>query len=193
MKTRFDVIQYLINCKNFQNYLEIGTRLVPETGKSSIESIQCKYKTSVDISNTKASHVMSSDDFFRIIDKKIKYDIIFIDGDHEKTQVYKDIMNSLDHLSENGVIVCHDINPFAERQLHPSKCSNAWETWSLLRQTRSDLQMHALTVDMIGVLTKGLQQLYHDPNIEYSWKYLENNRKNLLNVIDIDTFKQIYN
>jgi hypothetical protein len=191
MKTRFEVIQYLINAYQLTSYLEIGVRYAIETNSISKNSINCAYKTGVDISNPAADYIMASDEFFSMIPIDQKYDIIFVDGDHEKHQVYKDIINSLNHLNDGGFIVCHDINPFAERQLHPTKCHNAWETWAMLRQTRTDLCMHALTIDMVGIITKGTQDLY-TKDVEFSWKYLDDNRHELLNVITEDTFKQTY-
>lgn len=192
MHNRFDVIQYLIDTYNYKSYLEIGVRYAEETNKASLVSVNCETKIGVDIVNKNATHVMSSDRFFESINPNQKFDIIFIDGDHEKTQVHKDILNSLNHLNDNGIIVCHDVNPFAERQLQPTKCHNAWETWAMLRQTRDDLQMHALTIDMVGLISKGSQELYTN-DIEYTWEYLDNNRTSLLNLIDETTFKQIYN
>ncbi len=191
MKNRFHIIQYLIDNLNYKRYLEIGTRYAPESGNNSLDSIKCDVRVGVDISNKSATYIMSSDDFFKMIPHDDRYDIIFIDGDHEKGQVYKDIMNSLDHLSENGIIVCHDINPTFERQLHPTKCGNAWETWALLRQSRPDLTMHALNIDMLGIISRGSQDIYTD-DITYSWPYLNDNRDKLLNVISLEQFKQIY-
>jgi hypothetical protein len=191
MKNRFEIIQYLIDTYNYKSYLEIGVRYAAESDNISISTIKCDLKVGVDIENKAATFVMSSDKYFSTINKSQKFDIIFIDGDHEKTQVHKDILNALNHLSPNGLIVCHDVNPFAERQLHPTKCHNAWETWAMLRQTRADLQMHALNIDMVGIIRKGSQVLYTS-DIEYTWQYLDKNRKELLNVIDEHTFKQIY-
>jgi hypothetical protein len=189
MKNRFDIIQYLIDSNNFKSYLEIGVRYAAEIDGISLMTIKCNKKVGVDIQNPAATYIMSSDKYFQSFNQT--FDIIFIDGDHEKNQVHRDILNSLNCLNDGGIIVCHDINPPSERMLHPGKCHNAWETWALLRQTRSDLQMHALDVDMIGVICKGSQTLYLD-DIQYTWNYMDMHRIELLNVIDIDTFKQIY-
>lgn len=191
MKTRFDVIQFLINNQNFKNYLEIGTRYAPESGKSSKDSITCLKTTGVDISNPMADYIMSSDEFFRTIQPHEKYDIIFIDGDHEKHQVLRDINNAIEHLTDNGCIVCHDINPPSESYLRPNRCHNAWETWAYLRSTRDDLEMYSLDIDWTGVIRKGKQVLYTAP-IEYSWDFLVANKTQLLNIIDTDQFIKIF-
>ena len=38
------------------------------------------------------------------------FDIIFVDGLHEKQQVKKDILNSIKFLKDGGTIICHDVN-----------------------------------------------------------------------------------
>jgi hypothetical protein len=135
---------------------------------------------------------MTSDEFFRTIDKSKTYDIIYVDGDHERTQVKRDILNSLNHLNENGLIVCHDINPLEEFLLIPRYCNNAWEAWADLRSTNHDLEMYALNIDHgPGIIRKGAQQLYTD-HIEYTWQYLNMNRKQLLNEISVEEFKEIF-
>ena len=44
------------------------------------------------------THLMTTDDYFDSVGKDVKWDIIFIDASHEKTQVLKDFNNSLEHL-----------------------------------------------------------------------------------------------
>jgi predicted O-methyltransferase YrrM len=51
----------------------------------------------------------TSDDFFK--NNNVKFDIIFIDGLHEYSQVKKDIKNSLIFLNDDGVIFLHDCMP----------------------------------------------------------------------------------
>lgn len=52
---------------------------------------------------------MTSDEFFGKCQRN--YDIIFVDGLHEHNQVYKDVVNGLNHLNKGGVIVMHDCHP----------------------------------------------------------------------------------
>jgi hypothetical protein len=185
-----DVINYLIECYNYTSFLEIGVR--QNGNKLSIDHINCSEKTGVDIENRGQKYVMSSDQFFDTIPLTQKYDIIFVDGDHEKNQVKRDIFNSLNHLNEHGLIVCHDINPLQERLLVPRYCNNAWEAWADLRSTNHDLEMYALNIDHgPGIIRKGAQQLYTN-HIEYTWEYLNMNRIQLLNEISVEEFKEIF-
>jgi predicted O-methyltransferase YrrM len=40
-----------------------------------------------------------------------RFDLIFVDGDHAATAVYREIPRVLDHLCEQGVVVLHDVFP----------------------------------------------------------------------------------
>lgn len=51
-------------------------------------------------------HKLSSDDFFK--KNKKFFDVIYIDGDHKKSQVYKDISNAWRILNNKGLIICDD-------------------------------------------------------------------------------------
>lgn len=187
MNTSQDIINYLIQTRKYSRFLEIGVRW------NSLNKIKCEHKDGVDISNSSGvNYVMTSDKFFESIPADQMYDIIYVDGDHEKNQVLKDIENSLKHLNEGGIILCHDINPPEEWLLTPTKCNNSWEAWAHLRSTRSDLKMYALNIDLgPGIIYKGSQEIYSD-KFESSWHYLDTHRKQLLNEISIERFKEIF-
>jgi predicted O-methyltransferase YrrM len=51
---------------------------------------------------------MNSDEAF--IQNKIKFDLIYIDGNHLYNFVLKDILNSINFLNRDGIIVCDDFN-----------------------------------------------------------------------------------
>lgn len=68
----------------------------------------------------------SSDDFFDHHSKDELYDIIFLDGSHEAEQVTRDIGNSLDHLTEDGIILVHDTFPPDKAHESPVLCDNAY-------------------------------------------------------------------
>jgi len=184
---RFDLIQAFIDEYGYTRYLELGSR------EGSINRINCMHKDSVDINRNENNYVMSTDEFFNTIESTRQYDIIFIDANHDKEFVYRDIINSLAHLSEGGCIICHDISPPSEMHLQHKYCSSAWETWALLRSTRTDLEMNATLIDAVGlgIIRRGYQQLY-SKQIEYTWNYLESNRHELLHIIDEDMLEKLY-
>jgi hypothetical protein len=122
---RWDIINHLIKENNYKSYLEIGYYK-----GWSFDQVKCEAKVAVDPNPSKTlqqeevSYGVSlvydgelllketSDDYFKSIEySKVRWDCVFIDGLHEATQVERDIYNSLNHLSENGTIVLHDMLP----------------------------------------------------------------------------------
>jgi hypothetical protein len=125
---RWDIINHLIKENNYKNYLEIGYYK-----GWSFDQIRCQLKEAADPNPCKDDKQVAaeygwgigvedglifkstSDDFFltRIerTNRNMVFDIVFIDGLHEATQVERDIYNSLKHLSEGGTIVLHDMLP----------------------------------------------------------------------------------
>tara|TARA_R110001592_G_scaffold8826_2_gene47836 strand:- start:5005 stop:5577 length:573 start_codon:yes stop_codon:yes gene_type:complete len=190
MKNSQDIINYLIKNNNYTRFLEIGVR--PNNKGMSINQIECEHKDGVDTQPNRCNYTMTSDEFFNTIPSTQTYDIIFVDGCHEKDYVLRDVNNSLNHLNSNGIILCHDINPPSLMHLNPDLCWNAWEAWAELRCTRSDLQMYSLDIDMgPGIIVKGKQEIYKKEVLP-TWEYLDLNRKELLNSIPVEKFTELF-
>ena len=115
---RWDLIQKIINLKNFQSYLEIGC-----DGDDSFSKIKVKNKIGVDPYS--GGNFRGTSDFFFNQNEK-KFDCIFIDGLHEYNQVFKDIKNSLEALSENGIILLHDCLPTSLHKQAVPRYKNIW-------------------------------------------------------------------
>jgi len=104
--------------------------------------------------------------------------LFLVDGLHHAEQVYKDAINSLQILNENGTIVCHDMNPKGYReQLVPRVTrhwnGDCWRAWVKLR-SRSDLAMFVLDFDEgCGIIRKGEQKPL---NIELNYDEFANNK-----------------
>jgi hypothetical protein len=186
---RITIIQIYIDKLKAKKYLEIGMG-----SGVNFASVNCDYKVCVDPTPTvPVSFSLTSDDFFR--QNTEKYDVIFIDGLHWSEQVYKDIINSLDVLNEDGVIICHDMNPHSEIiQRYPIAIPSSewtgdcWKAWVKLKTERNDLYMFVIDTDYgCGVITKGQQELINVDE-ELTWELLNKNRKELLNLISVETF-----
>lgn len=154
------------------------------------------YKDGVDpMKNDYVNYNFTSDEFFELISNE--YDIIFIDGLHHDNQVYKDIINSLNHLSDNGTIVCHDMNPIFEicqRKVPIVETWNGdcWKAFARLRSEKKDLDMFTVDVDFgVGIIRKGYQNTIAIPD-ELNYDFLNNNRKNIMNLITINDFYNIW-
>ena len=68
---------------------------------------------------------------------------------------------------------------------------SCWKAWAKLRSERSDLEMYVVDTDHgCGVIKLGEQKSMHLPKnaFDLDFEYLENNRKELLNLITVDEF-----
>ena len=188
---RTEIIQSLINKTNAKKYLEIG--MGPGINFS---NIKCEYKICVDPTPTvPVTFNLTSDEFFK--QNNETFDVIFIDGLHWAEQVYKDIINSLNVLNDDGYIICHDINPHSEFiQQYPQPkaesewTGDCWKAWVKLRSENDKLNMFVVDTDYgCGIISRGRQSLIKINDV-LTWEDLNNNRISLLNLISIDEFKQ---
>jgi len=196
-----DIINYLIKNYNYKNYLEIGTFF-----GNNFKQIEIERKTSVDPIKrfSLLDHEITSDDFFKI--NKQGFDIIFIDGLHLEQQSTRDIFNSLRILNTNGTIVVHDCLPLQEEYIDErlagkaspgTWCGTVFRSIIELRYKNPELQINVVDADYgCGIITKSkhFQTTYNKVPIEEakSFNYYLNNKKQLMNVITIEEFKQKY-
>lgn len=181
---RNEVIQLIIDHYGYTSYLEIG---IGNTRNHSL--IKCENKISVD-PNGRATYKMTSDEFFEKHAHKHQLDVIFIDGDHSREQVKKDIANSLDVIDPKGTIILHDMNPGNKDMLNPRICDNGWEAFAELRTTRDDLNMFTYHEDCgVGVIQRGSQELYKG-EIKSGWDFFSQNRNEVMKLIEFDQIKE---
>lgn len=193
---RTDIINRLISKFGYKKYLEIGV-----FGGENYSNVVCEEKTSVDPEQYGfTKFVMTSDEYFNSITEYAKFDIIFIDGLHLWEQCYRDINNALNHLSPNGVIVCHDMNPLEE--MYQSRNGNSgggfWngDVWKAFVKTRMErYDIHACMIEDcdfgLGIITFGNQEpLVLDKPFE-DLTYTEDFAKNkayLMNTVKVSDF-----
>lgn len=200
--TRIDIINLLIKKNDYKTYLEIGVR----NPNDCFNHIVCDLKHGVDPGvegNYEVTFKLTSDDFFKSNEKK--YDIIFIDGLHIDEQVYRDIVNSLDSLSDNGTIVLHDCNPptiYHAREDYGDNSTPAmgfWNgtTWKAIVKARTEIKnIKTCVVDTdwgIGIIQKSkVSEQFINDNEFYSYNKFSANRKHYLNLITTDEFIKEY-
>ena len=165
---RWDLINKIIDIKNFSSYLEIGC-----DDDHVFSKIKLNDKIGVD-PQSGGNFRGTSDEFFNQNNRK--FDCIFIDGLHEYDQVDKDIINSLDNLNENGVILLHDCLPKNMHQQAVPRYQLVWngDVWKCIVKfrCRNDLDIVTCKIDHgISVIRKI-------------------NNKDLLN-LDIKNFKKL--
>ncbi|UCG51646.1 MAG: hypothetical protein JSW58_15910 [Candidatus Latescibacterota bacterium] len=126
-----------------------------------------------------------------------------MDGLHTFEQSLRDVLNSLEHVGDDGVVVVRDCNPETAVAAQPASsnedaavshvdgrtrewCGDVWKTIGHLRSTRDDLNVCVLNCDHgVGVITRARERLpapaLGDP-MSMTYPDLEANRKNLLNL-----------
>ena len=215
------IINHLIRRYGYKTYLEIGVH----THDYCFNHVQCDNKTGVDPGYENElenyDYNMESDTFFDSLNKgftefpqDMKWDCIFIDGLHLAEQVEKDVVNSLEHLSEGGTIVLHDCSPYTsvmarEDYGHPyykhfvwngtnwqeelTWCGTVWKAFYKFRTTRPDLLMWCVEDDLgVGIIQRGEQELAPNDNPFYEYDIMDRNRKEHLNLITADEFMNIF-
>jgi hypothetical protein len=190
---RTDIINVLIQKYGYKSYLEVGT----QDPTSNFDKINAECKVSIDpFPRGEVTFVGTSDEYFESITDDVKYDIIFIDGLHHYDQVLKDIENSLNHLSENGTIVCHDCLPSTERMqvrdMHNGEWTgDVWKAIAELRVERIDLDIKVVDTDYgCGIIRRGTNIPYQTNDNYKSYYYYSMNKWNMLNVISSEQFIQ---
>jgi hypothetical protein len=189
---RTDIIQTLIKKNNAKKYLEIGLG-----DGENFANIMCDYKIGVDPFFQYHNTIrLTSDQFFK--ENTEIFDIIFIDGLHWSKQVYRDIINSINCLSENGYIICHDMNPYNELiQKYPQEAEGEWtgDCWKALVQLRTetnDLQICVVDTDYgCGIISKGYNDILKNDK-ELTWKNFQKHKSEWLNLITIKQFNKLY-
>ena len=136
---RFEIINRIIEIKNYEKYLEIGCQKNENFSKINIKNI-----TGVD-PNDGGTHRMTSDQFFS--DNQENFDLIFIDGLHEYEQVKKDIYSSLKVLTKNGVILIHDCLPSKIWHQTVPQTHSSWngDVWKAIVECRTDMNIDTYT------------------------------------------------
>lgn len=209
--SRTEIINYLLSQFNRECcYLEIGVR----NPSDNFNIIKAKTKYSVDpgvdFEKNPVDFKLTSDNFFaklrqeEILSRSIKFDVIFIDGLHLAEQVDRDIRNSLDYLAEDGFIVLHDCNPPTEwhareeyhYELTPAKDIWNGTSWKAFMKWRSDPGLNSCCIDTdwgVGVLSKKhlIGSSINQENPFYEFHILDAKRKEQLNLIDFNKFKEL--
>ena len=191
---RSEIIQNIIEYKNYRSYLEIGC-------DNDLNFNKIKIETKLGVDPVSGGNIRkTSDDFF--LENEIFFDCIFIDGLHEYNQVKKDINNSLNYLNEGGVIFVHDCMPrsFFEQAIPRSQYVWTGDVWKHIVElrTKEHLDICVGNLDMgLGIIlkrknsnilkknTKNFKKLKFKEYYENYQNYLNLiNHKEIINFID---------
>ncbi len=191
--SRFEIIQKIIDKKNYENYLEIGC-----DKDMNFLKIKVKNKTGVDpVSGGNIK--MTSDDFFKT--NKIFFDCIFIDGLHIYEQTRRDVLNSIKFLSTDGVILIHDCLPSKIWNQIVPKIYGHWngDVWKALVEFRTVKHLDTYTCKAdhgIGIIfnrpNRNLLKLDVKDFKKLKFKDYYKHHENFMNLIDVNDIEKIF-
>lgn len=183
--SRTGIINFIISRYGYKSYLEIGVQ-----AGINFKQINIADKIGVDTDNSFKHPNMfygTSDIFFEQNNKK--FDCIFIDGSHEAPQVYKDIVNSVNSLSDNGIIVMHDcLPPDENHQIVPRIQSmwtgDVWKAFVSFRENHNTFDCFVLNTDYgVGIIKPTNTQLpTFKAGAELNWENFQQNTGKWLNL-----------
>lgn len=107
--TRVWLLNRIVLSRGYQSFLEIdmkGCQFLPENLAPVKVGCGAKVRWHGD---DERIHPILSDEFFATVPGT--FDLVFIDGDHDRGQVKRDLYNALSRLNAGGVVVVHDVDP----------------------------------------------------------------------------------
>lgn len=222
---RLEIIQTLMQKKNLKNYLEIGVfnghiffrirsnfklAVDPEFRFTNMRKWGKTLLNPYNLYNqyfSKTSDAFFSEDAPRVIKNK-KIDIALIDGMHEYDYALRDVENTLQYLSDDGVIIMHDCNPLTKqaassfKEWEERKFADTWngDVWKVIlhmQSLRNDVNAFTLDCDQgLGIITKGKperQLNFTEEQIRsLSYEDFNKNRREWLNLKPAEYFNEYF-
>ena len=125
------IINHLPGIEEF-SYLELGVN-----NNINFNAIKSNNKFSVDM-NGVAMYTGTTDEYFSSLDAEVKFDIIFIDANHDYDYVLRDFNNSIDHATK--WILLHDMIPPSRKYTQSSRCSDSFKLlYYMLQETSFEI------------------------------------------------------
>ena len=192
---RLNLINKIIIDFQLKSYLEIGCDQDEVYSKIKVEN-------KVGVDPVSGGNIrLTSDEFFKR--NTDFFDLIFIDGLHEYSQVKKDIVNSLKVLSPKGIILIHDCMPLSYLDQAIPRGQRKWngDVWKSIVElrTRNDVFTCVGCFDQgIGMILNRkndqILELSGDYNFQFkdlSYENYYNNFDKYLNLIDQNKFFEL--
>lgn len=183
MKAKHEIINEIIEREGYKYYLEVGYEL-----GNNFKEIKCKDKLSVD-TNGKADITAKSDDFFKDNDKT--FDVVFIDALHHADQVRKDIINSMKCLSEDGVIILHDVLPSSKEMQEVPRVQKEWtgDCWRAAigfhkEYPKVKFETRRADYGITCIYPNGKKYRKHFEDTEITYEEFKANEDEFLNIVD---------
>ena len=192
---RLNLINKIIIDFQLKSYLEIGCDQDEVFSQINIEN-------KVGVDPVSGGNIrLTSDEFFK--KNTDFFDLIFIDGLHEYSQIKKDIINSLKVLNPKGIILIHDCMPLSYLDQAIPRGQRKWngDVWKSIVElrTRNDVFTCVGCFDQgIGMIlnrkSNQILELSEDYNFQFkdlSYENYYNNFDKYLNLIDQNKFFEL--
>ena len=187
---RYDLINMVIEKKNYKSYLEIGC-----DQNQTFDNIVINKKVGID--PVQGGNVRKTSDLY-FIENKEKFDCIFIDGLHTYDQVRKDVYNSINILNLGGTIFIHDCLPKSYFYQAVPRSRSTWngDVWKIIVEfrTKKDFDTCTCFIDQgVGIIKKRsnsnlyLSSMKNFKKLKYKDFYY--NHKSLMNIIEYKNIK----
>lgn len=194
--SRVSILNLLLEKSSGKKYLEIGVNTPAQPGYSR-DKIDAEVVHGVDPNPaTKAEYIMTSDVFFADHCEE-SYDVIFVDGLHRFENAYRDILNSLEALNEDGIVVVHDTRPvsFSTQTRQQGRTlkwhGDVWRAIVFLRLTHPWLAITTVDTDEgLTLISKEGGKPYDLPLDDdlFNWAYFARNYDRILNLMSVEEF-----
>lgn len=177
---RYQVIQHCIDRIQAKRYLEIGCSM-----NDCFDQVVCDVKVGVDPERGGTLR-MTSDQFF--INNTEQFDVVFIDGLHEHSQVQRDFKNASECLTAGGYILFHDMLPKTRyaaswpKTKHPEEPAWNGDVWRNAFEMAADENWQFFVVQIdhgVGVACRKDNAGTIEYNGESSWEFFRDNWKRL--------------
>lgn len=158
-----ELIETLVKEMRPKTYVELGV-CGAVTLKRALPFVESAYACDISpfdkfIGNEPNLHkfIMSTDEFAGVWENQIRkpIDFIFIDADHSRNSVWKDVTNFLPWLTnDTGLMLLHDMWPPDRGYAAPTHCGDAYRLNNTLRNL-ADIEYSVLPIQFgIGVIRK---------------------------------------
>ena len=128
-----------------KTYLELGVN-----DGVNFDQIKSRLKESVDV-NGHGTFTGTTDDYFRVAGEDVRFDIIFIDANHDYDYVERDFNNSVKRCNE--WVLMHDMVPPGRKYTKSYKCSDSYKVlYHLL--TKTNFQVYPMNENFGFTLVK---------------------------------------
>ena len=162
---RLSIINKIISDFQIKSYLEIGCDQDEVFFKVNVEN-------KVGVDPVSGGNVRSTSDAF--FEKNSDFfDLIFIDGLHEYSQVKKDIINSLNILNSKGIILIHDCMPLSYLDQAIPRGQRKWngDVWKSIVELRARNDVFTC----VGCFDQGIGMILKRKNDQVLELSIENN------------------